>query len=525
MNFLKIYFSILIFFLIVDNNSYAQIKDSLKPAMYYFENGQVSSEGFLREGKPDGYWKSYYPNGKIKTEGNRKNYLLDGVWKFYTEEGMLYLTIDYVQDKKQGNRITYRGKQIYKKEQFKEDAKNGLSEVFYPDGKIKSQTPFVNGREKGLAYEYDTTGLVVSLLTYKAGVLVKEQQINRYDKNNQKKGIWMQFHINRSVKNEGMYVNDLKHGYWKYFNSNGNLIRIEKWVHGVLVKDADELAKIDIRREIDPNTGKIKYMGGYRNGKKEGVHREYDENGRVINSQIYKSDILLAEGIYDEQGRKQGLWKYFRLTGELKETGKYKNDKKIGIWKYFFLNGEIEQVGEYVMDLPEGVWRWYYESGDIRLEEEYIDGFEDGPSTEYADSTHKIIARGTYIEGFKDGQWEYFIGDTKLYGKYYEGEKQGYWRMVNMENGKTLFEGEYLNGIENGNHRHFYTNGIPKSRGRYSLGLRDGLWEFLDAEGNITMTIRYDQGKEIEYNGVKISYGKRVDRELEEEEQAEDIQQ
>ena len=65
---------------------------------------------------------------------------------------------------------------------------------------------------------------------------MKEQQINRYDKNGLRKGLWMQFHDNREVKDEGLYVKDLKHGYWKYFKNNGNLIRIEKWIHGVLGK-------------------------------------------------------------------------------------------------------------------------------------------------------------------------------------------------------------------------------------------------------------------------------------------------
>lgn len=504
---------------------YGQEKDSMVAATYYFDNGKISSEGFLRDGKPDGYWKSYYANGNIKSEGNRVNYLLEGIWKFYTEDGLLYLSIDYKQDKKDGQRVTYRGKTISKKERFVDDVKNGLTEYFYENGQIKRQIPFVNGREKGLAYEYDTNARIITLLTYKAGVLVKEQQINRLDEAGLKKGLWIEFHPNRNKKNEGLYVKDLKHGYWKYYKADGNLIRIEKWINGVLITDADELAKIDVRREINPQTGKIKSIGGYRNGKKEGVHRQYDDEGNVIGSQLYKDDILLAEGIYDEQGRKQGLWKFYFLTGELKEQGRYKNDLKIGTWKYFFKNGEVEQIGEFVMDLPEGTWRWYYASGKIHLEEEYIDGFEDGMSTEYADSTGEVIAEGKYIEGFKEGEWTYYIGKTKETGRYFEGEKQGSWRRVNQETGKVVFEGEFLNGIENGLHREFYADGGPKRRGRYSLGLRDGIWEFLDEDGNITLTIKYQQGKEIEYNGVKISYGKRVDRELETEEQADQVQQ
>lgn len=522
MSYLKNLFYLFILLLSVSNSVFAQNQDSLVPTVYYFENGKISSEGSLRNGKPDGYWKSYFSNGKMKTEGNRKNYLLEGVWKFYTEEGMLYLTIDYKENLKDGQRVTYKGIKPYKIERFVADEKSGMTEVFYANGNIKSQTPFVSGREKGLAYEYDTLGLVVSLLTYKAGVLVKNQEINRRDETNLRKGIWMDFHTNREVKNEGLYVKDLKHGYWKYYKADGNLIKIEKWVNGVLVEDADELAKIDIKREIDPQTGKIKSIGGYRNGKKEGVQREYDNNGEVINSSIYNNGIKLAEGIYDEQGRRQGLWKYFFVTGEIKEQGSYKNDKKTGTWKYFFLNGEVEQIGEYVNDLPEGTWRWFYANNQTRLEEEYIDGFEEGPSVEYSE-TGTIIAEGKYIEGFKEGEWIYFVGNTKETGKYYEGEKQGKWRMIYIDTKKTVYEGEYLNGVENGMFAYYYENGVISKRGRFSLGIKDGLWEFFNEDGSQFLSIKYEKGKEVEYNGVKVSYGKRADRELEEEEQNEEV--
>ena len=42
---------------------------------FFYDNGKLASEGFLHNGKPDGYWKSYYETGIIKSEGNRKNYV------------------------------------------------------------------------------------------------------------------------------------------------------------------------------------------------------------------------------------------------------------------------------------------------------------------------------------------------------------------------------------------------------------------------------------------------------------------
>ena len=69
--------------------------DSLTYVRYTFENGVVSSEGYLKDAKPEGYWKSYYRNGNLKTEGNRVAHQLADRWKFYDEEGALTLTLDY----------------------------------------------------------------------------------------------------------------------------------------------------------------------------------------------------------------------------------------------------------------------------------------------------------------------------------------------------------------------------------------------------------------------------------------------
>ena len=55
--------------------------------VFYYPNGNVSSEGTLRNGKPDGYWKTYFENGQLKSEGNRVDFMLDGQWNFYSEEG------------------------------------------------------------------------------------------------------------------------------------------------------------------------------------------------------------------------------------------------------------------------------------------------------------------------------------------------------------------------------------------------------------------------------------------------------
>ena len=95
----------------IDPNGYNQ---------FFYENGQLSSEGNMRDGEPDGYWKNYYPNGVIKSEGNRLNYELDSIWRFYEEEGKIILEITYKSGKKNGFRTTYQGNEIIK-ENFDDD--------------------------------------------------------------------------------------------------------------------------------------------------------------------------------------------------------------------------------------------------------------------------------------------------------------------------------------------------------------------------------------------------------------------
>lgn len=492
--------------------SKGQNEDSLVFTTFYYDDGSKSSEGYLKAGLPEGYWKSYYANGQLKTEGNRKNYQLDSLWTFYSEDGAKTVEISYKQDKKNGPKRTYKDAKVVRLDNFIEDKIENFSITYFSSGKIKKEIPFVEDNKNGLGYEFNENGTVITLLTYKNDVLTKKRSINRNDENGQKQGSWMDFHANRSTKVEGPYINDLKNGYWKYYTSKGNLIKVEKWIMGVLQENAQEVAKIDIRTELSPTTGNVVFKGAYRNDIEEGVHRIYDEDGNVISSKIFENGTALFEGIIDDQGRKQGPWKEFYPSGELKSKGDYKDNLKIRNWVYYFIDGKIEQTGDYRRGKPEGVWTWYFENRQVRISEEYVDGLEDGPSIEYND-TGAVIAQGNFIEGFKDGEWIYEVNDHKEVGKYFDDQRTGIWR--HYYNSKLIiFEGIYENGLENGLHTYYYSNGQVKRRGKYSGGKKEGIWEYFRADGTKIITIEYLAGKEIKYNGEKISYGRRLDREL-----------
>jgi len=199
---------------------------------FKYPGGQISSEGTMREGKPDGYWKTFFENGSIKSEGNRKNFLLDSIWKFYDDSARLLVSITYFQDKKNGLKTTYRqGEKTT--ETYVDDIKQGPTTYYYPDGKIRLVINFVAGLENGIARELAEDGSVITYMEYKKGFLVSRERINRKDSKGLKQGRWKYFYENDVVKQEGVFKDDKKNGYFKEYNEEGSLLSVKKYVNEV----------------------------------------------------------------------------------------------------------------------------------------------------------------------------------------------------------------------------------------------------------------------------------------------------
>jgi antitoxin component YwqK of YwqJK toxin-antitoxin module len=468
--------------------------------IFYYPNGQISSEGTMRNGKPDGYWKNYYENGILKSEGNRKNFLLDSTWRFHDENGRLTLEINYKNGKKNGYRITYSEDEITK-ENFVDDVKQGYSYILDTNGRVRMEIPFVDGLENGLAREFDENGYIIQLITYKKGYVVSRERINRYDSKHLPHGKWKWFYDDGTLKMEGTFSHGLKNGYFKEYDRNGNLISVVKYVNGEKEEKTEELTQLDIKTDYWPN-GKPKIVATYKNGVPEGVRREYNENGEVEKSYIFKNGKIIAEGILTDGGKREGLWKEYYLDGSLKSEGNYKNDKKTGKWKYYYPNGQLEETGEYENGKPVGKWLWYYPSGKLLREMSYYEGKPDGAFTEY-DEDGNVTLKGEYLEGKREGKWVYSVGDTREETMYSDDLKNG-WDRIYSEDGTLLYEGKYIDDNPNGEHKWYWPNGKLKQVGRYMMGIKTGDWRKYTEDGQLYLTITYKRGKEEKYDGVNI---------------------
>ena len=159
---------------------------------FKYDNGKTSSEGFIENGKPNGYWKTYHENGNLKSEGNRVNYDLDGLWKFFSVQGFVNLEISYQNGLKHGFRKFYSNDSILvKKEEFVKDTIQHAYK-YYQSGQLQFEIPFREGVKNGIGFEYDSLGLKISILKYQSGIL-KKSFINRKDRSGRKNGKWIVF--------------------------------------------------------------------------------------------------------------------------------------------------------------------------------------------------------------------------------------------------------------------------------------------------------------------------------------------
>lgn len=479
----------------------------------YYPNGKKLSEGYMKNGKPEGYWKTYYTTGILKSEGNRKNFLLDSVWIFYNSTGDTVKKLNYLIGKKNGYYYEYNTNRtrpeyigtIKSKELYVNDIKEGLSYYYYLDGSLKEEVTYSKNEKNGTSIEYSEDGRIITIKRYSKGLLSERQRLNRYNDKNEKTGIWKEFYSGTKVKKELNYKDGLLNGYYKEYNEQGTLILTLFYQDGKLIEEAgEEEREIVVKEKFDDN-GNLLERGPYANDIAVGIHKTYNKEGEIIKSRIYDDNgALLSEGIIDKEGKREGDWQDFYPGGKIRAKGKYINNLRDGKWEFYFEGGGIEQVGNYKIGKENGVWKWYYETGEIFIEEEFYNGREEGLYIEY-DQLGNVIAEGEYYDGEKEGEWIVKINDYIAKGNYITGFRDGRWKYF-YSDGTLMFDGLYIQGNPEGKHKYYYPNSEIKEEQFYTSGIANKHWKKYDIEGNVIVTISYQDGKEYRINGVKIDF-------------------
>ena len=472
--------------------------------IFYFENGLKSSEGFFKNGLPDGLWKTYNAEGNMVAQGYKKNGLSDSLWIFYNENGSKKRASLYENDLKNGCTINYDSLENVKEELFYiNDTIQNEKITYYPNGAISTIEQYEDGSKNGETYQYNIEGDIIEELYFEKGLLTKKQLINQLDENGLKTGYWRKYYPSGILESEANYKEGKLNGLYKQYNKYGSLEVINYMYLDSISSNSRDIVLIDLYREYYPGGTKEKLVGGLTNGLRNGQYRSYDIDGNLVQGYLYSNDTIIAEGIILNDGTYDGDWKYFYTSGEVQSEGKYEEGKKNGLWTYFYKNGKIQQKGKYINGIYEGQWTWYYENGAIRAQEFYRKGKLEGTIVEY-DEQGNELTKGEYYAGLKEGTWFYHVENYKETGQFTLNFKDGLW-LSYYQNGVKAFEGEYVEGQPKGKHKYYHDNGVLKSQGKYKAGAKHGVWKNYSAKGETIELLEYYYGQLVKINGERIS--------------------
>ena len=499
--------SILILFFF---RSYSQEKREYKK--FYYPGGQLSSEGYMVNDQPEGFWKTYFPNGVVKSEGKRTNYLLDSTWVFYSENSDTLEKINYLNGKKSGYYFKYTSIQnkneprknvVISKELYINDLKEGNSYYYYTSGKIKEITKYSKGKIVDESREYDENGNIITIYYYKNGTLKNIEKINRNDASGKKTGTWKEFYSDGRVKEERSYKAGVLEGISKMYDESGMLKSSVNYVGGNLdLKYSEENDSIEIKEETYPD-GKLKKSGPYKNTTPIGLHKLFNQDGKLYYAIVYDNKgKIISEGGLNEGGKKEGKWIEYYSENKKKTEGYYKSGKRNGTWKYFFVNGSVEQEGIYRNDLYDGEWYWFSANGKVIKFEEFSFGKENGKYIEI-NELGDTIQKGLYAEGMKTGQWYEKTGLITFIGSYKDNMKDGVWKGY-YDNGELYYNGKFVVGNPDEKHLYYSESGLVREIQLYSNGIKVGNWLRYDDQGQIRYVITYKNDEEYTINGIKI---------------------
>ena len=178
---------------------------------------------------------------------------------------------------------------------------------------------------------------------------------------------------------------------------------------------------------------------------------------KLINYKLFK-------GIYIQYKSRENVKEYYGDSGNLRYVGTYFNGKRNGKGIEYYENGKLMFKGEYLEGKRNGKGIEYYENGRTMFVGEYLKGKRNGKGIEYFcnndlddrydysfEYPNNIMFEGEYLNGIR---WEGKVFDRK--GNFSEIKNgKGNIKVFNID-GLLIFEGEYLNGKRNGKGKEYY---------------------------------------------------------------------
>lgn len=320
----------------IKDQSKSIIKHEGNEMITYFANGNIKDRCVLKNGMRNGIRKVFYPNGTLQQEVPYINDRINGVARYYHENGMPGIETNYVMGKRQGNRTIYFQK--YKEE----------------NEKIMSLTPYRDDLIHGVVKKFKTRSdryyLEYTAEFVKGDPEGKWLTYEEYDKPFAKDKRGMELTVQATYKKqEENNVRGRKNGKDIIYRPDGSVISV------TMYKDNKKQYT-----DMYDSSGKKVYTNKFTDGKRQGLHKFYHDNGKLrsivpfVNDmrhgkvvRYYSNGVLESTSEFD-MDELTGNFIEYTYKGKLKQETKYgSRGKKSGIEKIYFGEGNVRVITEY----------------------------------------------------------------------------------------------------------------------------------------------------------------------------------
>lgn len=555
--------------------TYAYENDLLKgDYKEYLDGKTIKSEAVYKNGKVDGSYKRYYNNGILERQNFYENGKLKKIINNYPTGKISYETVYDSNEEIESYTYYDRKENKYFEEKFKSgELKSGvqftkkspkpvsvnlskkpfvmytfegepfITGVFekgrktkewkynYTNGNLRLREDYVQGKQNGLAHNYNKNGLLNSINHFANDTLngVHESYDNGILKgtyhyqNGKLNGPFKTYNLDKSVAYEGFYKNDEvsfeRLGFWQ----NGKISSKDTFLDGVLTSITAFNPKGEKEYTVDYKNRTGKFTNSLYNGTTtttyEMVNGEY--NGKYIAKDKLNNTIVELEYV---NGIRNNAYKSYNPNGTLAYDRNYYNGKINGIDKQYDLVGNYRIANEYIYGEEYNKTTRFYHNKSKMYEYNQLESTYEGDFTYFNQKGEAILTLG-----YLNGALEYYIkknstgelnekvvvenetaditssypnGKVAIKVNFIKGGIEGK-LVINNNEGKLEYEANYKNNLFNGERTEYYPNGKVYKKERLINGNFEDAQEYFKEDGKPWLTANY---KNDELHGKTLIY-------------------
>ncbi len=428
-------------------------------------NGDLMSEGQLKNGSLHGDWTYYHPNQVIQSTCTYVDGVETGTRKIYLKHGSLDYIAYIESDRLNGFYKDYFNDKIMFDTFYKDDLLNGPFTNYYTNGGIKNQQFYINNALNGLRKHFNQDGSLYKTIQY-----IDDQIIDlkyhfggkTYTLDYTKQEGTIEIPSSPVVKRKISIKGGIDHGSYEVIDTNNDYISRENYANNKLH------GKIYY---YHPN-GQKSHELNYHVGNLHGTQIEYDLNGMVTRrSELEHSNLVGIDQYFYPNGKvmntktflnnvANGVEYYYNTAGQKIVAFHHKNDELVS-YQVLDKTGNLGDPMPFNNSVSTIISKYANENPAIIIN--YAKSLRDGSFVIYSKENKKEFEK-TFKYGYSDGITTYYLNNLKYMSAEYDHGVQKGTTIFYDEKEQIKYSTEFANDEKHGYFKAFKDNVLIKTK-------------------------------------------------------------